>query len=120
MLEKKNNYPYSLFNGENNSHYAIFDLNKKFYLKEIIISVKQKAGRCVLKNFKVSIKDDKGNWEEVNNFCCQDNESQKDMQHFSIDKETQFVKINFIDAWSKHGGDVILVRRLSFNFADII
>ena len=94
-------------------------MNKKLYLKEILISVKQDFG-CVLKNFKVSIKNDEGNWEEVNSFCCQDNKSKIDMQNFSIEKETQFVKINFIDAWSKNGGDVILVRRLSFNVADII
>ena len=42
------------------------------------------------------------------------------MQKFPIEKETQFVKINFIDAWSKDGGDFILIRRLSFNVADII
>ena len=119
MLGKKNG-SYSLFEGQNKNHFAIFDFNKKFYLKEILISVKQEAGECVLKNFKVCVKDDEGNWKEVNTFCCQDNKSQNDMQHFFIDKETRFVKINFIDAWSKSGGDYILIRRLSFNIADII
>ena len=118
MLEKDFG-DYSLFDGQNGNHFAIFNLNKKYYLKEILISVKQFYG-CVLKNFKVSIKDDEENWEEVNTFCCQDNNSQIDMQKFSIEKETQFVKNNFIDAWSKDGGDYILIRRLSFNVGDII
>ena len=42
------------------------------------------------------------------------------MQKFSIEKETKFVKINFIDSWSTHGGNFILIKRLSFNVADII
>ena len=118
MIGRKNG-DYSLFDDQNGNHFAIFDLNKKLYLKEILISVKQYFG-CVLKNFKVSIKDDEGNWIEVNNFCCQDNKNEIDMQKFSIEKETKFVKINFIDAWSKDGGNCILIRRLSFNVADII
>ena len=117
MIGKKNGN-YSLFKTQNDNHYAIFDLNKKLYLKEILISVKQSFG-CVLKNFKVSIKDEEGNWEEINSFCCQDNNCQIDMQKFPIGKETQFVKINFIDAYSKDGGDYILIRRLSFNVGDI-
>ena len=117
MLGKKKDR-YSLFEGQNN-HFAIFDLNKKLYLKEILISVKQGFG-CVLKNFKVSIKNDEENWEKINKFCCQDNKSQTEMQNFCIEKETQFVKINFIDAWSKADGDCILIKKLSFNVADII
>ena len=56
MLEKKTGIN-TLFEGSNN-HFAIFDLKKKFYLKDILISLKQNYG-CVLKNFKVSIKNDK-------------------------------------------------------------
>ena len=55
MIGKKNGN-YSLFKTQNDNHYAIFDLNKKLYLKEISISVEQ-SFECVLKNFKVSIKD---------------------------------------------------------------
>ena len=117
MIEKKSG-DYSLFDGQNKKHFAIFDLNKKLYLKNILISVKQKLG-CALKTFKVSIKNEEGNWEEINSFCCQNNKSQIDMQAFSIEKETQFVKIDFIDAWSKDGGDLILIRRLSFLVSDI-
>ena len=119
MMERKNDQNYSLFQGQNGNHFTIFDLNKKLYLKEILISVKQSAGECVLKHFKVSIKDDEGNWVEVKEFCCQDNKYQIDMQRFSIEKEAQFIKIDFIDAWSRSGGDYILIRRLKFNVADI-
>lgn len=113
----KNSGVYSLFDGSKN-HFAIFDLQKKLYLKDILISVKQKYG-CVLKNFKVSIKNEYGNWEEQNSFCCQNNNSKKEIQSFPIEKETQFVKINFIDAWSKNGGNFILIKKLSFRVADI-
>ena len=65
MLEKKSG-EYSLFEGSNN-HYVIFDFQKKLYLKDILISVKQQFG-CVLKNFKVSITNEDGNWEEINSF----------------------------------------------------
>ena len=83
-----------------------------------MISVKQNND-CVLKHFKVSIKDEQENWIEVKEFCCQNNEYQIDMQRFSIEKETQFVKIDFIDAWGNSNGDYILIRRLKFNVADI-
>ena len=117
MMERKQN-SYSLFKGQNGNHFTIFDLNKKLYLKEILISVKQNND-CVLKHFKVSIKDEQENWIEVKEFCCQNNEYQIDMQRFSIEKETQFVKIDFIDAWGSYNGDYILIRRLKFNVADI-
>jgi len=111
---------YSLFEGTNN-HFAIFDLQKNLYLKEILISVKQKYNYgCVLKNFKVSIKNNFGNWEEVNSFICQRNEYEIDMQAFPIERETQFVRIDFIDTWSNIGGNYILIRKLSFKVADII
>ena len=109
---------YSLFEGSNN-HFAIFDLQKKFYLKDVLISVKQ-DNECVLKNFKISIKNEYGIWEEVNTFCCKDNHYKDEIQRFPIEKETQFVKINFIDAWSNHGGNHILIKKLSFLVADII
>ena len=118
MMGRSEKNEYSLLVGQNNNHFSIFDLNKKLYLKEILISVKQQYN-CVLKRFKVSIKNDKGNWIEVKEFCCQDNKYQIDMQRFSIERETQFVKIDFIDAWNKGDGDYILIRRLKFNVADI-
>ena len=118
MLGKKSG-SYSLFEGSNN-HYAIFDFQKKLYLKDILISVKQQDGGCVLKNFKVSIKNEDGNWEEINSFICQDNNYKDEIQSFPIEEETQFVKINFIDAWSNKDGNYILIKKLSFRVADII
>lgn len=50
MLNKKDG-AYSLFDGKTN-HFAIFDFNKKFYIKNVLISVKQNCD-CVLKNFKI-------------------------------------------------------------------
>ena len=117
MLGKKSAI-YSLFEGSNN-HYAIFDFQKPLYLKDILISVKQEWG-CVLKNFKVSIKNEDGNWKEINSFICQDNNYKDEIQSFPIEEETQFVKINFIDAWSNKGGNYILIKKLSFRVADII
>ncbi len=117
MLGKKSG-EYSLFEGSNN-HYAIFDFQKKLYLKDILISVKQQFG-CVLKNFKVSIKNEDGNWEEINSFICQDNNYKDEIQSFPIEKETQFVKIDFIDAWPNKDGNYILIKKLSFRVADII
>ena len=118
MLGKKSTNSYSLFDGSKN-HFAIFDFQKKFYLKDILISVKQRFG-CVLKNFKVSIKNEDGNWEVINSFICQDNNYKKEIQSFPIEIETQFVKIDFIDAWSNDGGNFILIKKLSFRVADII
>ena len=106
---------YSLFDGQKGNHFAIFDLKKKLYLKEILISVKQQYN-CVLKHFRVSIKDDNDKWVLVNEFSCQDNKCQIDMQKFPIEKETQFVRIDFIDAWTKIHGDYILIRRLLMIF----
>ena len=117
MLGKKSG-EYSLFKGSNN-HFVIFDFQKKLYLKDILISVKQQFG-CVLKNFKVSITNEDGNWEEINSFIYQDNNYKDEIQSFPIEEETQFVKIDFIDAWSNHGGNYILIKKLSFRVADII
>jgi hypothetical protein len=117
MLGKKYGV-YSLFEGSNN-HYAIFDFQKKLFLKDILISVKQNFG-CVLKNFKVSIKNEDDEWEEVNSFICQDNNYKDEIQSFQIEKETQLLKIDFIDAWSNEGGNYILIKKLSFRVADII
>ena len=41
------------------------------------------------------------------------------MQYFLVDKETQFLKIDFIDAWQYISGNYILIRRLSFEVAEI-
>jgi len=117
MLGKKKEC-FSLFLGSTNQ-YAIFDLKQKFYLKEILISVKQKY-KCVLKNFVVYIKNDKGEWEEVEKYCCKDNNYEQEIQNFSVDREAQFVKINFIDTYPHpNEADSLLIKKLSFLVADI-
>lgn len=116
MLEEKSD---NQLNKVPNNHFTIFDLKKNLYLKEILIPIKQNNG-CVLKNFKVSIKNSDGNWEEVNSFIFKDNKNEKDIEQFPIEKETQFVRIDFIDTWSNDGGNNSLIRKLSFKVADII
>jgi len=118
MLGKNNEY-FSLFEGTKNN-YAVFNLNNFYYLKEILISVKQKY-KCVLKNFEVYIKNKKEKWEKVDSFCCKDNTYNEEMQSFPIEKETQYVKINFIDTWPHPGeSDSMLIKKMSFIVADII
>jgi hypothetical protein len=118
MLGKNKEY-FSLFEGTKNN-YAVFNLNNFYYLKEILISVKQKY-KCVLKNFEVYIKNKKEKWEKVDSFCCKDNTYNEEMQSFPIEKETQYVKINFIDTWPHPGeSDSMLIKKMSFIVADII
>ena len=118
MLGKNNEY-FSLFEGTKNN-YAVFNLNNFYYLKEILISVKQKY-KCVLKNFEVYIKNKKEKWEKVDSFCCKDNTYNEEMQSFPIEKETQYVKINFIDTWPHPGeSDSMLIKKMSFIVADVI
>ena len=115
----KNKESFSLFEGTKNN-FAVFNLNNYYYLKEILISVKQKY-KCVLKNFEVFIKNKKDKWEKVERFCCKDNSFEDEIQNFPIEKETQFVKINFIDTWPHPGeSDTMLIKKLSFIVADII
>ena len=116
MLNKKEGQ-YSLFEGRTN-HFAVFDFQKKLYLKNILISVKQDCD-CVLKNFNVSFKNDKGNWEILKSYCCENHKYEKDMQSFPVNIETQQLKIDFIDAWNYGSGNYILIRRMSFEVADI-
>ena len=118
MLGKNKEY-FSLFEGTKNN-YAVFNLNNFYYLKEILISVKQKY-KCVLKNFEVYIKNKKEKWEKVDSFCCKDNTYNEEMQSFPIEKETQYVKINFIDTWPHPGeSDSMLIKKMSFIVADVI
>ena len=115
----KNKEGFSLFEGSKNN-YAIFNLNNFYYLKEIIISVKQKY-KCVLKNFEVFIRNKSNKWEKIGNFACMDNNYEEEIQSFPIEKETRFVKIHFIDTWPHPGeSDTMLIKKLSFIVADII
>ena len=115
----KNKESFSLFEGTKNN-FAVFNLNNYYYLKEILISVKQKY-KCVVKNFEVYIKNKKDKWEKIDLFCCKDNSFEDEIQNFPIEKETQFVKINFIDTWPHPGeSDTMLIKKMSFIVADII
>ena len=115
----KNKEGFSLFEGSKNN-YAIFNLNNFYYLKEILISVKQKY-KCVLKNFEVFIRNKSNKWEKIGNFACMDNNYEEEIQRFPIEKETRFVKIYFIDTWPHPGeSDTMLIKKLSFIVADII
>jgi len=115
----KNKENFSLFEGTKNN-FAVFNLNNYYYLKEILISVKQKY-KCVVKNFEVFIKNKNDKWEKIDHFCCKDNNHEDEIQSFPIERETQFVKINFIDTWPHPGeSDTMLIKKLSFIVADII
>lgn len=115
----KNKETFSLFEGTKNN-FAVFDLNNYYYVKDILISVKQKY-KCVLKTFEVFIKNKKDKWEKIDKFCCKDNTYEEENQTFPIEKETQFIKINFIDTWPHPGeSDTMLIKKLSFIVADIL
>ncbi len=115
----KNKEGFSLFEGSKNN-YAIFNLNNFYYLKEILISVKQKY-KCVLKNFEIFIRNKSNKWEKIGNFACMDNNYEEEIQKFPIEKETRFVKIHFIDTWPHPGeSDTMLIKKLSFIVADVI
>ena len=115
----KNKEGFSLFEGSKNN-YAIFNLNNFYYLKEILISVKQKY-KCVLKNFEVFIRNKSNKWEKIGNFACMDNNYEEEIQRFPIEKETRFVKIHFIDTWPHPGeSDTMLIKKLSFIVAEVI
>ena len=96
MLCKKTNAEYSLFDGANN-HFIVIDLGEFFFLKNIKISVDNFD--CSLKNFRVFIKNEIGKWEDAGNFVCAQYSINPNLQEFNINKETQFVKIEFIDNW---------------------
>ena len=117
MLGKKSNAEYSLFDG-NNNHFIVVDLKEFVFLKNIKISVDNYD--CSLKNFKVLTKNEIGKWEDVGNFVCAQYNINPNLQEFPINKETQFVKIEFIDNWGTQSGNFILVKVLCFEIGDIL
>ena len=115
----KNKEGFSLFEGTKNN-YAVFNLNNFYYVKEILISVKQKY-KCVIKNFEVFFRNKSNKWEKIGNYCCMDNNYEEEIQRFLVEKETRFIKINFIDTWPHPGeSDTMLIKKLSFIVADIV
>ena len=116
MLNKKDG-EYTLFNAPNNQ-YVILEFPKKLFLKNVLISVKQGCD-CVPKNFKISVKNENGNFELVNSYVCQDHQYEKDFQEFEVNKEAKTIKLDFLDAWENISGNYILIRRMSFEVSDI-
>lgn len=117
MLGKKNNVDYSLFDGINN-HFLVLDLGEYCFLKNIKIGVDNFD--CSLKNFNVQIKNEIGKWEEAGNFVCAQFSLNPNIQEFSINKETQFVRIDIIDNWGVQSGNFILIKLLCFEVGDIL
>ena len=117
MLGKKSNAEYSLFDGCTN-HFIVVDLREFVFLKNIKIGIDNFD--CSLKNFRVHIKNEIGKWEDVGNFVCATYDVNPNLQEFTINKETQFVKIEFIDNWGIQSGNFILVKVLCFEIGDIL
>ena len=62
----------------------------------------------------------KWNWEVAGNFVCAQYGTNPNLQEFNINKETQFVKIEFIDNWGIRSGNFILIKVLCFEIGDIL
>lgn len=116
MLGKKEGL-YSLFEGQQNI-YAIFDFPKKLFLKNVLISVKQSYG-CVLKNFRISVLNDKGKWEFIRAYVCKDNNYEKEFQEFDVSCEAKTLRFDFLDAWNNDVGNYLLIKRMCFEVCDL-
>ena len=117
MLGKKNSVEYTLFDGIKN-HFLIIDLGEYFFLKKIKIGLDNFD--CSLKNFKVQVKNEIGKWEDAGIFLCTQFKINPNIQEFSINKETQFVRLDLIDNWGMQSGNFILIKSLSFEIGDIL
>ena len=47
-------------------------------------------------------------------------EYNEDYQYFDISDVGRYVRIDFNDTWGTKGGDVIIIKELSFNIADLV
>jgi hypothetical protein len=115
LLEKKNG-EYYLSEGIKNN-YIIFDLLKKYYLKDIKISVHDYE--CSLKNFVVSYLDENKKWVIVKKFLKNAYNKNEIYQNFEINVECQKIKLDLIDNWGKGGGNYILIKRIWFNVGEL-
>jgi hypothetical protein len=115
LLEKKNG-DYYLSEGVKNN-YIIFDLNKKYYLKDIKISVHDYE--CSLKNFSISYLDENKKWVLVKKYLKNHYNKNEVYQNFEINVECQKIKLDLIDNWGKGGGNYILVKRIWFNVGEL-
>ena len=117
MFGRKNNAEFSLFDGCKN-HFLVLDLGEYCFLKKIKIGVDNYD--CSLKNFKVQIKNEIGKWEDAGSFICAQYSFNQNLQDFTINKETQFVRIDLIDGWGVKSGNFILIKFLCFEVGDIL
>ena len=117
MLGKKSSVEYTLFDGVKN-HFLIIDLGEYCFLRKIKIEVDNFD--CSLKNFKVQVKNEIGKWEEVGSFVCAQFKMNPNTQEFTINKETQFVRLDLIDNWGMQNGNFILIKSLGFEVGDIL
>lgn len=117
MFGRKNNAEFALFDGCKN-HFLVLDLGEYCFLKKIKIGIDNYD--CSLKNFKVQIKNDIGKWEDAGNFICAQFGFNPNIQEFSINKETQFVRMDLIDGWGTQSGNFIMIKFLGFEIGDIL
>ena len=117
MFGRNNNAEFTLFDGVNN-HFLVLDLGDYYFLKSIKIAVHNFD--CSLKNFKVHIKNDILKWEDAGTFVCAQFNQNQNIQEFNINKETQYVRLDFIDNWGTQSGNFILIKFLGFEIGDIL
>ena len=117
MLDKDSSQEYTLFEGAND-HFIILDFGKKYFLKNIQISVSNHD--CTLKDFKVQIKNKDNLWEDAGKFTCESYNPNQGLQVFFIGKETQFIRMDFINNWGIKSGNYLLIKRMFFCIADIV
>lgn len=117
MFDKNNSQKYTLFEGSKNNFISV-DLGNKYYLQSIQMDFID--AECQLKNFKISIKDDKGEWEEEGKYVCENYGKNKGIQSFDVLKEAQFVRLDFIDTWGNKDGNFMLIKKIMFEIGDIV
>ena len=66
----------------NSNHFVVFDLGKKFYLKEIKLSVHD--FECSLRKFKISVENDYGKIVGVGEYECEPFSKEWDYKFFQV------------------------------------
>lgn len=117
MFERDSSQDYTLFDGATD-HYIVVDLGNFYFLKNILIGITPHD--CSLRDFYVLIKNKKGDWENVSKFLCKRYNDNIGLQEFNVDKETQFVRIEFSNTWGTKSGNYILIKKIFFEVADIV
>ena len=117
MFERDNSQEYTLFDGPKD-HYIIIDLGKLLFLKNIQIGTT--VHDCSLKDFYISIKSKKGEWERVSKFFCKPFNEKFGLQEFKIGKEAQYIRLDLSNTWGTKSGNYILIKKIFFEVGDII